>query len=481
VPAAAEQAAPVWRPLPGPQSAAFASVADQIGYGGAAGGGKTDLMLGLAGLRHRRSLILRRLFPSLSGMVDRSREIFNAASGDRARDSYNEGLHRWRLSGERMIQFGNIQFDRDWEKYRGNPYDLHGFDEATEFSELVVRQLVAWNRTSAAGQRCQVVLTFNPPATEQGRWVIRYFLPWMAYLYPDLPECKGYAGTPAQPGELRYYTTIDGEDQEVPAGTPKAKSRTFFPASVEDNPIYMAQGYDATLEALPEPLRSQLRYGAFAAGIKADPWQVIPSDWVRAAQARGAARAGEPLPPLLSAAQDVARGGDDSTVMARLYGDIVVLDVLPGSATPDGPSAAQLILPYAGALCGLFVDVIGVGASAYDMLAQQRVRVTAINNAEAAPRWARDRSGKLTFRNLRAASYWGLREALDPAYGATLALPDDEQLYYDLTAPRWSLTTAGILIESKDDIKKRLGRSPDRGDAVVMAHWGATQAGTAGI
>jgi hypothetical protein len=42
----------------------------------------------------------------------------------------------------------------------------------------------------------------------------------------------------------------------------------------------------------------------------------------------------------------------------------------------------------------------------------------------------------------------------------------------DLVAPQWKITASGIQIESKDDIKKRLARSPDCGDAVVLANYG---------
>jgi hypothetical protein len=51
-----------------------------------------------------------------------------------------------------------------------------------------------------------------------------------------------------------------------------------------------------------------------------------------------------------------------------------------------------------------------------------------------------------------------------------VALPDDDELIGDLCAPRWWLNSTGRLqIEGKDEIRKRLGRSPDAGDAVVMA------------
>lgn len=66
--------------------------------------------------------------------------------------------------------------------------------------------------------------------------------------------------------------------------------------------------------------------------------------------------------------------------------------------------------------------------------------------------------------------WWKLREALDPEGGQDekLMLPDDPRLLAELTTPRWKLTGTDILIESKDDIKKRVGGSPDRADVVCQ-------------
>jgi hypothetical protein len=63
-----------------------------------------------------------------------------------------------------------------------------------------------------------------------------------------------------------------------------------------------------------------------------------------------------------------------------------------------------------------------------------------------------------------------MREELDPGQdgGSILALPPDASVKADLAAPRWELTARGIKIEDKDAIRKRLGRSPDEGDAIVM-------------
>jgi hypothetical protein len=84
----------------------------------------------------------------------------------------------------------------------------------------------------------------------------------------------------------------------------------------------------------------------------------------------------------------------------------------------------------------------------------------------------RDSSGQIEFYNLRAAATWRLRDALDPAKNPTLCLPPDELLAADLSSPRWKTMAGGkLVIETKNDVKKRLGRSPDRGDAVTLANW----------
>jgi len=71
------------------------------------------------------------------------------------------------------------------------------------------------------------------------------------------------------------------------------------------------------------------------------------------------------------------------------------------------------------------------------------------------------------FRNQRAELFWLLREALEKE---ELGLPDDEELIADLSALRYSFDQAGrIVLEFKDEVRKRLGRSPDRGDAVALA------------
>lgn len=474
----------IWSPWPGrPQETAYHSQADVLGFGGSGGGGKTDLILGLALTQHRRSIIFRREAAQSGAIIERAREIIGTTKG------LNQNTGMWRgLPGDRQIEFAGVKDLGDEQKFRGRPHDLIGFDEADQFHESQVRFLQGWLRTTIPNQRCRVVLTFNPPPNgSPGRWLLEFFKPWLAYLHP------GHFAhpRPAAPGELRWYAMLpDGTEVERDGPEPfqhgdrtvTPRSRTFILSRVFDNPALMASGYDLTLQSLPEPLRSQLLYGDFAADQEDDVWQVIPTAWIKAAQDRWR-EDGKPDRPITTLGLDVARGGSDKTVIAPRYGtwyDRLVK--YPGKLTPDGPTVALRVLDAldignrpANNEAAIAVDVIGLGASAYDCCILKGLDAYPINFGQTLSGVV-DRSGKLEFFNVRAKMYWRFREALDPHSGDGIALPPDPELLADLAAAKWQLRTGKILIEAKDEIVKRIGRSPDCGDAVVLAHYDAIAA-----
>jgi hypothetical protein len=85
---------------------------------------------------------------------------------------------------------------------------------------------------------------------------------------------------------------------------------------------------------------------------------------------------------------------------------------------------------------------------------------------------ATDMTGNWQFQTMRSAAYWHVREILDPSNDFNVMIAPNDQLTADLTAPRWTEKIgAKIYVEAKDDIKKRIGRSTDRGDAFVIAAW----------
>ncbi len=459
---------PVWIPLPGPQRNTVDNPADVIFFGGSGGGGKSDLLLGLPLTNHQRSIIFRKQATELPSFIDRLTEIVGS------RDGFNGTEKIWKIPKNIVehncqIEFGSCPFPGDHEKYRGRPHDFVGFDEITAFTEFEFRFLCGWLRTTKKGQRCRVVVTGNPPSTLEGQWVIQYFAPW---LDPDHPN-------PAKPGELRYFVMVDGVEVERPHGRPfeykgkmlTPKSRTFIPGSVEDNPFLMETGYDQTLEALPEPLRSQMRYGLFNVDKADDPWQVLPSAWIKAAQDRWKEDGHRGL-KMDSMGVDVSRGGKDRTSLTKRYTDWYSLPVsYPGSFVTDGNAAAGLIFLNLKDNAPVHIDILNCGSSVYDHLKGNGIHVIGINGS--AKGNGTDRSGVLKFFNKRAEIYWKFRESLDPAFGSRIALPPGAGIRKELCSAKWGLSSRfdgkGIIIESKDDIKSRLGVSPDEGESILYA------------
>lgn len=201
---------------------------------------------------------------------------------------------------------------------------------------------------------------------------------------------------------------------------------------------------------------------------------VIPLGWVEAANDRWRAwdDAGrpEPGPGLRVVGVDPARSGADKTVMALRFGPVVAeLRRTSLETTMQTAGRVKGVLDAHDKMIAV-VDVIGIGAGVVDRLREQKLTVDGFNASEKTAR--RDNSGELGFVNCRAAAWWSLREQLDPESDHALALPPDDLLTGDLTAPHWRVMSGGrIQVESKKDIHKRIGRSTDDGDAVVHAFW----------
>lgn len=452
----------LWRPTPGPQTMAFNSEADITGYGGAAGGGKTELGVGLSLTRHQRVAIFRQNGTELGAIADRIAQIVGG------RTAYNGSEHIWRLrradGAPLQIELQSFPNPLDEQKQQGRARDLMIFDEATSMRESAVRYCLGWLRTVDESQRCRALLTFNPPSTVEGRWVVQFFAPWIDPKHPN----------PAKPGELRWFATIDGRDTEVDGPEPFEHggdtivplSRTFIPSRIADNPFLAATGYRAQLQSLPEPLRSQLLHGDFNAGVEDDEMQVCPTEWVEAAMRRWKPR--DVLPPMDAVGVDVARGGKDQTIIARRHGAWFDRPLTyPGTATPDGPTVAGLVVAAVRDHAPVMIDVIGVGSSPYDFLRQTGVQVHGINVSEAATGF--DKSGRLRFRNQRSELWWRMREALDPASNSGICLPPYKALLADLCAPTWKLANGAVAVASREDIIKKIGRSPDFASAFVLA------------
>lgn len=461
-----------WMPNPGPQTEAYFSDADELLYGGEPGGGKSDLGLGLAFSAHKRALLLRRQYTDLSFLIERAIQI------NGSRDGFSgQPPPKLRTADGRLIDFGAAAKVGDEQHWMGNPHDLIVADEATQFARMQIRFLMGWLRSDDPKQRCRVVMATNPALRPEGLWVNEAFAPW---LDPTFPK-------PAKPGELRWYISdandadrwVDGPGAyeiktEDGVRTVQAKSRTYIPAAVKDNPHYVASGYQKQLDAMPESVR-RILLGGFKVTFRDVDNQVIPTKWVQAAMERWTPKPPAGV-PMCNIGADATGGGEDPLVIGwRHDGWFSELVEVAGRDVPHdriGAFTAGQIVSYRRDDADIVLDMGGgYGGSAYEHLKANDLSVYAYKGAEKSTRRTSDR--KLGFVNTRSAAIWKLREALDPGQpgGSTMALPNDPRLIADLTAPTFEVTPQGIKVESKEDVCERLGRSTDRGDVVVMLWW----------
>lgn len=461
LPGVREKLNKLWRSNVGPQTDAYHSLADELFYGGQAGGGKTDLLIGLSLTDHTRSLVLRRTNKEATKLVERYAEIIGHRKGWNGQDNV------WRIDG-RVIDISGCQHEDDKQKFKGSPHDFIGLDEISDFTETQYRFIIGWNRSADKNQRCRVVCAGNPPTTPEGLWVLKYWGPWVDPGHPN----------PAKPGELRWFTTINGEDTEVDGPGPHmidgeaimARSRTFIPAALSDNPDLASTNYGSVLAALPEELRAAYKEGRFDAALKDNAFQVIPTAWILAAQARWKPE-GFRDATMTAMALDPAGGGADAEELIWRHGGWFSEPVTAkGAETKDGSRAAGLIVQHRRHNAPVIVDVGGgYGGAVVQRLSDNAIPHHAFNGASSST--AKTRDGKLAFVNKRAEAWWRMREELNPDQegGSVIALPPGAEIRADLAAPQWKLTARGIQIESKEDIRDRLGRSPGKGDVIVMA------------
>lgn len=455
-------------PSPGPQTEGYFCKADVLLFGGNPGGGKTALEIGLALNEHYRSLIVRRNFTDLEGLIDTAKKIVGSET-----DFIGGARPKYRKSDGGVIHFAGLG-DGGLGGHQGVDHDLICFDEAAQFPESPVRLMMGWLRTERPGQRCRVLMASNPPLDSTGDWLIDYFGPWLNETHPN----------PAMPGELRWFLPDeDGKDRECEEGEwimlagqkVYATSRSFIPSKFTDNPFYDAQKYASTLASVPEEFRGRLISGNFMLARADQANQTIPTAWIRAAQARWESKPPEGV-PMCAIGVDASGGGSDPMVMAPRYdGWFAPLIEIAGKDIPVdfiGPHCAGLVVSHRKHDALVIIDMGGgYGGSMHDHLKGNDIEVIRYKGAEGTTKRSRD--GNMKFTNVRSAAYWTFREALDPAQegGSPIFLPEDPKLVADLTAPTFEMTPNGIKVEPKEKVCERLGRSTDRGDAAVMAWW----------
>lgn len=198
---------------------------------------------------------------------------------------------------------------------------------------------------------------------------------------------------------------------------------------------------------------------------------VIPFSWIEDAVDRWHTwnDAGKPadVPPHLGV--DVGGGQEDGdmTVFAPAFGHYV--DELRKYSSGDTMQVTGRAKMFWEKWKGLIViDSIGLGAGPLHRLVEQHIPVAGFIASGKSRR--KDRSGEIRFADKRSEAWWIVRDLLNPEYNPDTCLPPDDELIGDLTAPHWREVSNGrIKVEEKREIRKRIGRSTNCADAVIMA------------
>lgn len=425
----------LWKPQT-TQFQMLRSSADEILFGGAKGGGKSEVLLFGAlryiGCKGYKALIVRRTYPRLKELIGRSM-CFRQLSG-----KYNKQDKTWSFPGGGTIRFGHCQNPGDELNYQGHQYHYIGFDQVEEFTEEMFLVISACGRKTD-DIPVRIRATANPGGT--GRiWVRK------RWIRDKLPN-------------VMYFTegTVEGR--------PVKLSSMYIPSSVFDNKILIDHNpeYVLFLQNLPEKLRRMYLDGDFDAGDDSD--QLIPYKLIEKAKVKS--RLQLELPYDIYLGVDVARFGDDKTEFALIEND--TLAEIQEYEKKDITEVARLLMNKISSCRirpeNVGIDTVGLGAGVYDICRSRGIKLTEIVSGSKPLEIKED---PFSYRNLRSQMLWHYRERLRESK-ARIAIEDD-QFEEEAISLRYGISNEKVIAaESKEEIKKRLGRSTNRLDAVVYA------------
>jgi hypothetical protein len=233
---------------------------DEALYGGAAGGGKSEALV-MEALRqvhvpHYKGLILRKTYPQLSELIEKSLRYYPlAVPGAR----YHSTEHYWQFPSGAKILFGSLRHPSDKFNYQGQAYDFIAFDELTHFTWDEYSYLFSRNRPNGTGTRCYIRATANPGGVGHGWVKTRFITP-----HPPMTTIWDTFRVPYPDGRIET----------------RHRSRIFVPSTVFDNQKLMDAdpAYVTRLASLPDADRRALLYGdwdSFSGQVFTE-WRDVP-------------------------------------------------------------------------------------------------------------------------------------------------------------------------------------------------------------
>lgn len=211
---------------------------DEVLYGGAAGGGKSDALI-MEALRqvdipNYEGIIFRKTYPQCAELISKSLYYYKKAYPNA---KYNHSAHVWTFPSGAKISFGNMHHIKDRINYQGRAFDFIAFDELTHFTFDEYSYMRSRNRPKGPGTRCYIRGATNPGGIGHA-WVKKMFI-----------EGRKPFKT--------YEKKIDID------GHVFTRTSAFIPATVYDNQALLTNdiAYLARLGDMPEAEKKALLYG----------------------------------------------------------------------------------------------------------------------------------------------------------------------------------------------------------------------------
>lgn len=493
-----------------PQLTAFNSEAEEIGYGGAAGGGKSFTALLLAIRKHYRSLIIRKNYESLAEFGVMARSIFNPEDDSNIQANWVSGGENstalmirpkpgYRGVSAKRIKCTHLSHIGSGLRFQGNTSDLIVYDECTDFPESIIDYSATWLRATSGtpkGQKMQLVLTFNPPGTPEALWVIARFAPWIDDEHPLYPVPYG---------QLMHRIRLEGENLWFEQPTlltkhpttkaplePSLKSVpvTFIKALVTDNEFQsedyinrLAQNPDAVMVArmLRGNMKAMLTRDDSGAIIKIAAYKRAVTRWKAATQP-------DRLPDVISIDPALT---SDTCVFTPIWTAEQYIGRqtrIPGAKI--GSEAENIVMQLFAAfpqaeLSTIVVDALGPSGP----ISVSKIKAAILARNPSGTVWAfkgndgtnwkgycppelPNNNAKIKFNNKISAAWVTLGQRLE-VQSCEICIPPDSTLESQLLGRRIKTMEAErMTIESKEDYKKRLnGYSPDSADSLIMGYW----------
>jgi len=350
------------------------------------------------------------------------------------------------LGGRCITQ--ELHLDRDWYAWgftapEYDPGKFQGFheesilvvvDEACGVSEKIHEGIDGV--LSSAHSRLLLIGNPTDPDTAFGRACKREAVSRIFISAFDTPNFTHFGVTAADIESGAWAEKVGSAEMPYPGLVTPDWVADKFEKWGPESPLYVAR----VLGRFPESSTDSLI-----------PWRLIEEAQIRTLPASGDERLGV----------DPARYGDDKTVILHRKGPRArTLHVYGKRDTMETAGWVKHELDRRVG-CRAQIDEIGIGAGVVDRLLEQKVDARGVNVGEAA-------SDSEHFSNLRAELYWNLRERFES--GAIDIDPHDEELASELVSIKWKPDSRGrVQIEKKEDMKERIGRSPDRAEALMLA------------